>query len=60
MGVGQIPRHRKPEKDVRKPLGVRIPLWILEEIDSIGSRTEVTEQALLDYIKKNKKLVKKD
>lgn len=56
----QIPRHRLPDHLVRKPLGVRIPEWMLKEIDVLGDRTEITEKALLDYLKKNKKMEKKD
>jgi len=48
-----------PDGQVRKPIGIRIPEWLLQEIDDLGDRTEITEKALLEYLKKNKKMEKK-
>jgi len=49
-----IPRPRLHEYLVRKPLGVRIPKWMLDEVDQLGDRAEITEKALLEYLKKIK------
>lgn len=49
-----MPRPRKNEMLVRQPLAVRVPKWMIVELDQRGDRTAQVEQAILDYLKKNK------
>lgn len=50
-----IPRPRLPEKMVRKNLGVRVPLWMIEKLDELGDRTYHTEKAITKYLKEIEK-----
>lgn len=58
-GVGIIPRPRLPEGMVRKNLGVRVPEWMIEQLDQLGDRTEHTEKAIIMYLKSVKNTGKK-
>ena len=42
--------------DPRKKVSIRIPESILSKIDNIGSRTEIIEKAVLDYLSDTKSL----
>lgn len=57
--MSYIPRPRLPEEMVRKNLGVRVPLWMIEQLDELGDRTAHTERAISLYLKKTKKEGKK-
>ena len=41
---------RKPSKDGRIPVSVRLPASLVKEIDARGSRTEVIHSAVLTYL----------
>lgn len=49
-----IPRHRSDPKELRGHLRVRLPQWMLDELDSYGNRTEQTETAIMHYLKKKR------
>lgn len=54
-----IPRRRLPDVERRESPNVRMPKWMIQELDSIAeedksSRTIVLEEAVTEYIKKRK------
>lgn len=47
-------KKRKPEEDYRVKFSIRLPRWMLQELEKLGTRTKIIENALEEYLKKKK------
>lgn len=54
-----IPRPRLPERERKETVGIRLPKWMIDEVDKLGGRTEVIEKAVSKYLQDIEKKGKK-
>lgn len=59
MEVVHIPKKRSLEHEYRDKISVRLPRWMLTEIEKIGSRTDIIEKAVVDFLKKREEEIGK-